>query len=706
MKNIWTRYKYRVTALYFLFECNEPVETFAAIIPARLVMEVFSLRCYNETCKEGRIRNGGLKMRDQRQETLLRLLKTNAYVTAERLGAGLNVSEKTVRNLMKSLAEDLSGHGAYIEAKSRLGYRLVIKEPGLFQNFLESFSTDSAFRQIPNTSEERIEYLLGCLLEADDYLKMDDLSDRLYVSKKTLAADIKEVERILGDYHLTLTRKPYYGIRVEGKEFDLRLCIAHHGQRGRFAYLLEPDTGEKQELNRIAACTAKCLKEFDFSLSDVAFQNLIVHLYVAMERMREDCYVPFEDKQLERLKKRKEFMIAQELVRRLNEQNNTKFSESEVGYVTIHLAGKMSYEGGEQEGENLVISPEISAIADEMVKTVYGAFQYDFRDDLELKMSLCQHLVPLKIRIEYDMALENPIRENIMEHFPMASAMARQAVSVISRTYGKKLSEDEVAYFALPFALALERQKTQIVKKNILLVCSSGKGSAELLRYKYKRELGEYLNRIETCEVNKIDRVDFKDINYVFTTVPIPVKIPVPILEVKYFLESEDIRQAKKALSESGEGTAKRYYARDLFLPHVSGGSREEVLDKLCRHVRSVREIPEELYESVMLREQLAKTEFGNRVAMPHPYRAMSKETCVCVAVLDHPVLWGEQEVQVVFLVLIEKGKNKDLQKFYQVTSHFLLEERYIKDLIKKRDYDEFIRVLNQVEKEVEQIDG
>ena len=37
-------------------------------------------------------------MRDQRQETLLKLLQTNAYVTAERLGASLNVSEKTVRN--------------------------------------------------------------------------------------------------------------------------------------------------------------------------------------------------------------------------------------------------------------------------------------------------------------------------------------------------------------------------------------------------------------------------------------------------------------------------------------------------------------------------------------------------------------------------------------------------------------------------------
>lgn len=645
-------------------------------------------------------------MRDQRQETLLKLLHTDGYITAEKLGAGLNVSEKTVRNLIKTLEDDLFNHGAFIEAKSRLGYRLVIRDPGLFHNFLESLSAGSVGRQIPNTSEERIEFVLGCLLEADGYVKMDDLSDRLYVSKKTLAADIKEVERILKDYHLTLKRKPYYGIRVEGKEFDLRLCIAHHGKSGRFSSLLVSDTGEQQELNRIAVCTARCLKEFDFSLSDVAFQNLIVHLYVAMERIREDCYVPFEEKQLEELKKRKEFLIARELVRRLNEQSHTEFSESEVGYVTIHLAGKMSYEGGTEEGENLVISPEISALADEMVKTVYDAFQYDFRDDLELKMFLCQHLVPLIIRIEYDMAMENPMRENIMEHFPMAYAMARQAVSAISRTYGKKLSEDEVAYFALPFALALERQKTQIEKKNILLVCSSGKGSAELLRYKYKRELGEYLNRIETCEVNKIDRVDFREIDYVFTTVPIPVKIPVPILEVKYFLESEDIRQAKKALSESAEGTAERYYARDLFLPHVSGGSREEVLAQLCGYVRSVREVPEELYESVMLREQLAKTEFGNRVAMPHPYRAMSRETFVCVAILDRPVLWGEQEVQVVFLVLIEEGKNKDLQRFYQVTSHFLLEERYIRDLIKKRDYDEFIKVLNQVEKEVEQIDG
>lgn len=83
----------------------------------------------------------------------------------------------------------------------------------------------------------------------------------------------------------------------------------------------------------------------------------------------------------------------------MNEQTNTEFSESEVGYVTIHLAGKMSYEGGEQEGENLVIAGNLRH-SGEMVKTVYGAFQYDFRDDLELKMSLCQHLVPLKIRIE------------------------------------------------------------------------------------------------------------------------------------------------------------------------------------------------------------------------------------------------------------------------------------------------------------------
>ena len=72
-----------------------------------------------------------------------------------------------------------------------------------------------------------------------------------------------------------------------------------------------------------------------------------------------------------------------------------------------------------------------------------------------------------------------------------------------------------MGYLALAFALAIERQNTELPKKNILIVCASGKGSAQLLHYRYRQEFGSYVGRIETCDVSNVKKVDFKDIDYV-----------------------------------------------------------------------------------------------------------------------------------------------------------------------------------------------
>lgn len=61
-------------------------------------------------------------------------------------------------------------------------------------------------------------------------------------------------------------------------------------------------------------------------------------------------------------------------------------------------------------------------------------------------------------------------------------------------------------------------------------------------------------------------------------------------------------------------------------------------------------------------RESLAATSFGGLVAMPHPWKAVSKDTFVCLAILDKPVQWGEAKVQVVFLVSIADDATAKLQ--------------------------------------------
>ncbi|MGL6217783.1 MAG: BglG family transcription antiterminator, partial [Lacrimispora sphenoides] len=369
----------------------------------------------------------------------------------------------------------------------------------------------------------------------------------------------------------------------------------------------------------------------------------------------------------------------------------------------IHLAGKKMIYHADGADQNIIITQEISDLVTIMLERVYDLFKFDFRNDLELRMLLCQHLVPLSIRIKYDMDLKNPLLRDVKERFCLSYTMACNAVTVINEHFNILLSEDEIAYFAFAFAFALERKKTEIEKKNILLVCSSGRGSAKLLQYKYQNSFKEYINDITACDVGSIYKVDFSKYDYIFTTVPITVPVPLPILEVQYFLDDKDIVNVKKVLTSDKASSVRNYYEREMFLPHLKLQTKEEVLRCMCQFVMEKKNLPKEFYESVLKRERLAKTAFGNMVAMPHVYKAISEETFVCVGILDEPVDWEGQKVRAVFLVSIanKDHTSEELQRFYQMTAAFLLSQKQIQELVKKQDYDAFIEAMSSIEAQI-----
>ena len=130
-----------------------------------------------------------------------------------------------------------------------------------------------------------------------------------------------------------------------------------------------------------------------------------------------------------------------------------------------------------------------------------------------------------------------------------------------------------------------------------------------------------------------------------------------------------------------------------------------EVIQKMCSLAMEKRHLSEEFYESVAERERLAKTAFGNLVAMPHPYKAQPGDPFVCVAVLEHPILWeagegngSEEEVQVVFLVSLEAGVGDEMEKFYDITSRLMLSPKYIQKLIRHRSFDQLVSSLKYME--------
>ena len=183
---------------------------------------------------------------------------------------------------------------------------------------------------------------------------------------------------------------------------------------------------------------------------------------------------------------------------------------------------------------------------------------------------------------------------------------------------------------------------------------------------------------------------DFSKVDYVFSTVPINLKLPIPIVYISNFLKSDDIINVKNTFESLNRNIILDYYKEEMFTTDIKGDTKEEIIKNICEEIKKYKSIPDNFYELVMKREQLAETDIGNLVAIPHPIEVVTKDTFVYVAVLDKPILWQKNNVQVVFLISVS-NKNDDLKNFYEYTINFLLNENSVKKLIENKTFENLI---------------
>ena len=627
---------------------------------------------------------------------IARMLRDGSYVPADDVAARLGVSPRTVRSCVARLNDALAG-AAVVEMRRGRGYELVVTDQARLDSLLQEGARSS--QAAPSTPAQRVEYLLADLLYRTDWVTMEQLSQILFVSRTTLTEDMREVEATLSRFGLSLERKPYYGIRVTGPELKRRLCLASVAvdrvtepvMRGRTC----GDVAIEDVVPLIARCVCEATDEAGFQVSSLAAQNLVAHIAIAVVRIGEGCYVPMEGEQLARIERSEQYPVARAIAANVERAFDLTLPGEEVAYIAIHLAGRQSlYFSADAPESDLAISDEVWNVVTEMVERVWQVFRFDFRGDLELRMNLARHVVPLSVRLRYGLRTANPLLADIKARYALAWSMALECGPVLAAAYGAEPSEEEAGYIALAFALALDRARTGHAKKNILVVCASGAGSAHLLEHRFREEFGADLDRIVTCDAQSVRSLDLAGIDYVFTTVPLGIELPVPVREVRFFLDERDVRAVREALREAGERDG-GYFSRDLFFSHASVRSRDEAIHLLCERSRARHALPDDFEGLVREREAAGPTCFGNQVAMPHPMRMVSDETFVAVALLDEPVDWDGHPVRAVFLVSVAAGAGDELRGFYRRFARLLSSEELMASLLERQSYEALAELMD-----------
>lgn len=642
-------------------------------------------------------------MKEERVKLILESLSEN-YISSNVLASQIGVSSKTIRNEIKKINSILKHHGAIIQTKPKKGIALNIIDEIKYTKFTNSLSTKQP-QDIPATFEQRVQYLIEYLLNAQQWTKIEYLADKLFVSRSILSQTLKEVRKRLKEYNIELVSKPGYGLKAIGSEFDFRVCMTNIIVDNVDNQTL-PDNkceNDKREiLKKISQILNKNFEFFEYHMSDVSFHNLIIHIYVALCRIEEGQETYLSSEQMNQVHEWKEYKMAHSIVEDLSEEFNVDFPDDEIGYIAIHLAAKRIVSIDETENGNVIINGEVYEIVSHMLRAVYDSYHIDLMDDLELRMMLVLHLVPFGVRMAYDLVLHNPLLVDIKTKYTMAYNLAVVASEELRKHYNKEIKEDEIGYFALHFNLALERKNRKQDKKNILIVCGTGRGTAQLLMYQFKDNFGKYLNQIYTSDALGIKNIDFTDIDYVITTVPIAYSVPVPILEIKSFVEDRDVKTIKRFLSQGHSRTMEKYFRKDLFLTNVGFETKEEVLQYMVKKIESVYDIPSDFYDAILHRERQAGTEFGNLVAIPHPYKAMTKETFVCICILNKPIIWDKKKVQLIYLMSMEDNSNRNLMTFYKITSKLLVNPKYVNELIQNKRFEVLLSLFGEIESTLE----
>ena len=440
----------------------------------------------------------------------------------------------------------------------------------------------------------------------------------------------------------------------------------------------------------------ECVEHHDVSLNDFAIRNLVIHVVVAINRIKQQCYVAGQEDALKRIQCSYEYSVAQKLVNCLSSEFDVEFPQTEVAYIAIHLASKKMFKDI-SESPNLVITDDVFAVTRQMIDLVWSSFRFDFRNDLELHMSLARHIVPLSVRLHYNLQIENPLLTDIQYRMPLAYLMAMESSTILAKEYEATLSEHEVAYLALAFALALERKRTELPKKNVLCVCATGLGTSKILGIRIKEEFGPYIGSITTCNLSQISQIDFSHIDYVFSTVEIESPLPVPVCYSGFLLD--DINKdllVKDLLRRDEQEEFAKHFSEHLFFSHLAYRSKEEVLNflvnQLCNIERSNISVSEDEFRALVFdRETLAMTAFGNLVALPHPSRPVSERTCVAVGLLDNPIDWDGHDVAAVFLILVSCSEDEKTRLFNKNMASLLMDKEAICSLVKHQSFSNFV---------------
>ncbi|MDR3588195.1 MAG: BglG family transcription antiterminator [Negativicutes bacterium] len=518
-------------------------------------------------------------MLTERSKALLSSLLTNDDpVPVASLSQLFKVSNRTVRYDLDKIDDWLKSNMLpQLVRKPNRGVEFV-RDSQSRQNALARLGGRD-FRYYVLSAQERTKVIIAELLQKKDYVTIDQLAEKVAVSRSTMINDLAGVKGWLTGYGLQLVPLRRYGMRVVGEEKDLRRCVVdflnEHLTLTEALELIKPPaiaggqdrSGESNLLAQldvtvIEESVRRIESELGIVFSDVAFTNLVLHMALAIRRLQLGRIIDMPKTELDGLRHHSQFAVVTAVAKDMSERLGVAMPEDEIGYITQHVLAS-----GVSSAEKDEVPIDLQMVVCNLISGVGYRLRVDFASDQQLFQGLAAHIAPAIERLVRGLPIRNPYLKELQTYQRELYEVVGQCAATVLAGRDAPLSPDEIGFLAMHFGAALERRLLGRVLPAVLVVCGTGAGTASLLSSRLRSNFN--LNIVDNVAVHQVkDVLKATKVDLIISTIPL-ADTGVKTVCVTPFLTPRDMNELRSVL-------------RDKCSPDFSVDSVLEIVDRHC----------------------------------------------------------------------------------------------------------------------------
>lgn len=590
------------------------------------------------------------------QSEILEILTENSPVSAKFISKEIKLSEKTVRGKVDQidliLQEKKLGH---VEKSPGKGITLIVN-PRRREAFNQFLAMKSGI--LYDTEEDLLLFLLKM---NNQYITQAQLANEFFCSIPTIRKNLDTLENSIKEYDLRIEAVKRKGIRVIGREQNIRLLIKNRlleNSNGNLSYNLKlmcPGV----DVEKVKEIIKKVESDWKIQFSRNLLNRLWISICLSITRKNSNDISISEQFRSEY---ENEINVANSIYLELKKKKNVHFSKKDGELLALEIASGSKILWNKNFVEE---KTDIDEFTKKIIRSISIVLKVNLSDDVRLQKDLSDHLKSAVFRMKYGEKISSSITKKIKLQFPKVFLAIWSTSTMFEKAYNVQITENEISYVALYIETAIMRRSNNI---HAVYITNHGKSQSLFIAELIKKNIPE-INSIEVYrkyeELNEenLRKLIISDIHF----------DNEKVIEINSMPSIEDFEKIREAIVKMGSlnhlkvlfsSDVQSMFDPELMFLNVKSQTKEAILKKVIDKLETTGSVTKRFYQSVLAREMVTSTSIGNRTAIPHGNTAEVNESKIAVVTLREPIKWfGNEEVRLIFILATRMNSEQSIIK-------------------------------------------